>query len=61
MSISEARKRANKKYDAKTYERINLMVKKGEKEKIRAFAAARGESVNGFINRLIREAMGREK
>ena len=30
----------------------------GRKEEIKAFAAAQGETVNGFINRLINEAMG---
>lgn len=44
-------------YISRTYDRINLVVKKGEKEKIRQFAANRGESVVGFINRIIREAM----
>ena len=59
--VSEAKKRANAKYNAKAYDRVEIKVRKGEKEKIRAFAASRGESVNGFINRLIREAMGQEK
>lgn len=31
---------------------------KGRKEEIQAFAAQTGESVNGFINRAIGEAMG---
>lgn len=37
------------KWNAKTYDRINLTVKKGQKEVIQAHAEARGESVNGFI------------
>ena len=41
------------KWNAKTYDRINLTVKKGQKEVIQAHAEARGESVNGFINRAI--------
>lgn len=49
--------RAQNKYNAKTYDRITLVVPKGHKEEIRAFAAKNGESVNGFINRLINEAM----
>lgn len=49
--------RAQNKYNAKTYDRIALVVPKGKKEEIRAFAEKNGESVNGFINRLINEAM----
>ncbi len=49
------------RYIAKAYDRINLTVPKGEKDEIKAFAELRGESVNGFINRAIREAMQRGK
>ena len=45
------------KWNAKTYDRINLTVKKGQKEIIQAHAEARGESVNGFINRAIAQTM----
>ena len=41
------------KWILKTYDRINLTVPKGKKAEIQAFAANRGESVNGFINRAI--------
>ena len=47
------------RYMAKAYDRINLTVPKGQKEVIKAHAEAQGESVNGFINRAIDEAMGR--
>lgn len=43
---------------AANYDRINLTVPKGRKDEIQAFAAQTGESVNGFINRAIGEAMG---
>ena len=46
---------------AEKLDRINLTVPKGRKEIIRAHAAAHGESVNGFINRAINEAMEREQ
>lgn len=41
-------------------DRINLIVPKGRKDIIKAHAGHRGESVNGFINRAINEAMERE-
>jgi predicted HicB family RNase H-like nuclease len=40
-----------------TYDRINLTVPKGDKEKIAIAAAAAGQSVNAFINEAIREKM----
>ena len=57
MPISEARKRANAKYNLKAYDRIELKVAKGKKEEIRIFAEANGESINAFVNRAIAEAM----
>ncbi len=57
MPISEARKRANAKYNLKAYDRIELKVAKGKKEKIRLFAEENGESINAFVNRAIAEAM----
>lgn len=55
------RTKANNKWNAKAYDRINLTVEKGRKDIIKAFADSKGESVNGFINRAITETMGREK
>ncbi len=57
---TEARKRANEKYNAKSYDRINIAVPKGEKSKIKAHAEQRGESVNGFIKRAIDETIERD-
>lgn len=46
---------------AEKLDRINLTVPKGRKAEIQAHAAARGESVNGFIGRAIEEAMERDR
>lgn len=43
----------NNDYNKETYDRINLMLKKGKKEIIQQRAAERGESVNAFITRAI--------
>lgn len=48
---------ASAKYNAKAYEEIKVRVKKGEKEKIKAHAQKQGESVNGFINRSMKNQM----
>lgn len=48
-------------YIAKTYDRINLTVPKGQKEVIKAHAEKHdGGSVNAFINRAITNQMARD-
>ena len=53
MPVSEAQKKATAKYSLKAYDRVELKVKKGKKETIKAHAEQQGESLNGFINRAI--------
>lgn len=48
------------KWQAENCERISLVVPKGKKEKIKAYAESKGESINGFVNRAIDEAMENE-
>ena len=55
--MGKASTKAQNKYINKRYDRINLTVEKGEKDKIKAHAESMGESVNGYINRLIKEDM----
>ena len=57
MPASKAQQKAVNKYMAANYDRINFTVEKGRKEIIKAHAEARGESVNGFINRAIENQM----
>ena len=61
MAISKAQQRATAKYVKSSYDRIDLKVPKGNKDKIKAHAEQNGESVNGFINRAIDETMERDK
>ncbi len=49
MAISEARYRANKKYNEKTYERLAIDVKKGERDRLKAYADSQGMSLNNFV------------
>ena len=58
--MGKAQTRASNKYAAKAYDRIALQVKKGEKDKIKAHAESRSESLNGFINRAISDTMERD-
>ena len=61
MALSEARKRANEKYNAKAYEQILVRVPKGKKQIIQDYAESKDETTNGFINRVIDEAMKQSK
>ena len=60
MPASKAQQKAVNKYIAKAYDRINVTVPKGDKDRIKAHADTRGESVNGFILRAIRAQMQRD-
>ena len=53
MSVSQAQKKASAKYNLKAYDRIELKVKKGEKDLIKIHAEKQNESLNAFINRAI--------
>lgn len=61
MAISESQRKAVAKYNAKSYDEIKVRVSKGNKDIIKAHAEGKGESLNGFVNRAIDEAMERDK
>ncbi len=58
---TKARLLANKKYNTENYDEIKLRVHKGSKEQIQTHAEQRGESLNGFITRAIRETIERDQ
>lgn len=62
--MSEAKRAANKKWnDANLkdkYDRIQLVVPKGDKDIIKAAADQAGESVSAYIAAAVRERMERE-
>ena len=53
--ISEAKKKANAKYNKKTYAMLGTMVRKEEKEAIRNWAEGKGLSLSGYIISLIED------
>lgn len=59
--MGKASTRAQNRYIAKAYDRINLTVPKGKKETIQAHAETQGESVNGFINRAIDNQISQDR
>ena len=58
--ISEAQRKAVRKYNEKSYDRLEIKVPKGRKAELQEHASAQGESLNGFVNRAIDEAVERE-
>lgn len=59
--MSKTSSAVKNRYNDKAYDRINLTVPKGDKDKIKAHAEKYdGGSVNGFIQRAIREAIERD-
>ncbi len=61
MAVSKAQQKAVTKYVKNKYDRFGLTMPKGTLDTIKAHAEARGESVNGFVNRAIAETMERDK
>ena len=49
MKYSDAQKEATARYNKKTYDRINIIVKKGQRQIIKDFAASQGKSLNRFV------------
>lgn len=45
----DSQKEATARYNKKAYDRINVIVKKGQRQLIKDFAASQGKSLNRFI------------
>lgn len=57
MAYSDAQKEATARYNKKTYDRIEIKVKKGRKKEIKAYADQQGKSLTQFIVDLIDKEM----
>lgn len=60
MPVSEAKRRAIEKWQKEKTDEIKVRVPKGQKERLRAHAIQKGESVNGLLQRLINRELGEE-
>ena len=60
MSISKSQQKAVAKYNAKSYDELKVRVPKGDKDRIKSHAESKNESLNGFINRAIKETIDRD-
>ena len=59
--VSKSQMKATAKYEKANYDDIRLRVRKGHREIIKAYAEQNGESLNGYINRLIAEDMAKHE
>lgn len=46
---------AKNRYAAKSYDRLQIIVKKGKKSELQAAAEKQGESLNAYIKKAVRE------
>ena len=56
---SDAQKEATARYNKKAYDRIDVVVPKGQRQIIKDFAASQGKSLNRFICDAIDEQMSK--
>ena len=61
MKYSDAQKEATARYNEKTYDRINIIVRKGQRQIIKDYAARQGKSLNRFICDLVDAEMNESK
>lgn len=57
---SDAQKEATARYNKKAYDRIDLIVKKGQRQIIKEFAARQGKSLNRFILDAVEKEMNKK-
>lgn len=60
MPASKAQQKAVSKYMKENYDVYQIRMPKGRKSELQKYAAQREESLNGFINRAINEAIARD-
>ena len=58
MATTKAQIRATNKYMAKAYDSLRIVVPKGRKLTVEAYAREHGQSVNGLVNSLLQREIG---
>lgn len=58
--VSQSQIAASARWNRQNYDLLTLRVPKGQRVKIREYAATTNESMNGLVRRAIRELMERE-
>lgn len=60
MAVSEAKKRANKKWEQANYKRLNIALPLAEFEKIENYCVEKNISKNGFLRQAALEKIERD-
>ena len=60
LKYSDAQKEATARYNKKAYDRIDVVVKQGQRQIIKDFAASQGKSPNRFICDAIESEMNKK-
>lgn len=58
MPASKAQQRAVAKYMAANYDELKIRIPKGQKQVVEAHAKDKGESINSYVNTLLRTDIG---
>lgn len=61
MPTTKAQQRAVAKYMKANYDEMKIRLPKGQKQAVESYARAKGESINGLVNGLLRVEMGLSK
>jgi len=61
LKYSDAQKEATARYNKKAYDRINIIVRKGQRQVIKDYAASQGKSLNRFVLDAIEAEMKKSK
>jgi len=56
----DSQREATARYNKKAYDRINIIVKKGQRQIIKDYAASQGKSLNRFVCDLIEAEIHKE-
>lgn len=58
MAKTKTSSAVKQKYNQKAYDRLAITIPKGRKETVEEYTEQKGVSVNGLVNRLLRETIG---
>ena len=57
----DSQEKATARYNKKAYDRINIIVKKGQRQIIKDYAASQGKSLNRFVLDAVEAEMNKGK
>ena len=58
MATTKAHQKAVNKYIKRNYDRLHIIIPKGYKQVVDAYAKERGETINSLVNNFLRNEIG---